>query len=255
MSNLQYNSIEEAYNKGVAYYKMIDGSFGKEQLLSHALEYLNVAANAGHSSAKYYLGLIYNDEYGQHGIRKDAAKAVQYFKVAAEQGVVDAQNEYAQALLHGDGIQENKNEYIYWLTKAADNGNIKAMFDMAQQLIGIMAERDQVMIPVNYRLAIHYLRKVAISDGYWQGFAQGLLGIAYVEGWGVSANDREALSFFLKALKNPGHHDPQDVFYVYRFLKTGSFPSMDEFSDEEYEECRNLRLKEALIDHLQRLGI
>lgn len=275
MSNLEYKSIEDAYNKGIAYCKEIaeddsDDSYDEREKLSSsekkrmmltAIRYFDIAANQRHALAQYNLGLIYNGEYEGCGVKIDKFKAANYFRFAAEEGVADAQFEYSQSLLHGDGVEKNSDEHMHWLAKSAENGSPKGMLYYAEQLIGELigdSGYDQ-KASSEYNLAIYYLRKAASCNGFlFQGKAQALMGVAYVEGWGVNPNNHSAIAFFSKALKDDGCFLWKHViFYVYKYLTTGSFPAADKLDEykDYYDVVSNMRLRDKLVEELQRQGI
>ncbi|CAG8440203.1 1523_t:CDS:2 [Acaulospora morrowiae] len=80
----------------------------------------------GDPKAKYWQGYyLWN---GYHG-SKDAEKATNLFKEAADAGEADAQYHYAMAIK--DNI-DRQSQFIEYLKKSADSSNQLALFDMAQ---------------------------------------------------------------------------------------------------------------------------
>lgn len=57
------------------------------------------------------------------GVKRDAAKAVEWFKKAAEQGNRNAQRNLGVAYLKGVGIAKDQVKAAEWLTKAAEQGD------------------------------------------------------------------------------------------------------------------------------------
>ena len=89
--------------------------------MDKAIEYLEMSAQQENSYAQYRLGVIYSDPELQG--RHDINKAIKYFKAVADQG-----NQFAQCRLgciyyFGKGVGRNREQGVYWLHKAADQGN------------------------------------------------------------------------------------------------------------------------------------
>jgi TPR repeat protein len=56
-------------------------------------------------------------------VPQDAAKAVELFKQAADQGNVDAQNNLGVMYYSGEGVPRDSDKAKEWFTKAAAQGN------------------------------------------------------------------------------------------------------------------------------------
>ena len=89
--------------------------------MDKAIEYLEMSAQQENPYAQYRLGVIYSDPELQG--RYDINKAIKYFKAIADQG-----NQFAQCRLgciyyFGKGVGRNREQGVYWLHKAADQGN------------------------------------------------------------------------------------------------------------------------------------
>ena len=89
--------------------------------MDKAIEYLEMSAQQENPYAQYRLGVIYSDPELQG--RYDINKAIKYFKAVADQG-----NQFAQCRLgciyyFGKGVGRNREQGVYWLNRAADQGN------------------------------------------------------------------------------------------------------------------------------------
>ena len=62
------------------------------------------AAEQGHASAQYSLGISYDQ--GQ-GVKQDYAEANKWYRKAAAQGLADAQNNLAYAYADGHGVKQD----------------------------------------------------------------------------------------------------------------------------------------------------
>lgn len=58
---------------------------------------------------------------------KIEAKALRFFERAALQGYPEAQNNAGYMYINGEGTEVNLQKGLYWLTKAVNNGNKKAI--------------------------------------------------------------------------------------------------------------------------------
>ena len=80
------------------------------------LRWLEAAAQNGNSYAAYRLGKEY-----LHG--EVADKAAQYFRYAADAGNPYAQYMLGKLYLNGDGVPRDKDEALYWMQSAAEQGH------------------------------------------------------------------------------------------------------------------------------------
>ena len=89
-------------------------------------------AAMGNEQSKYNQGLMYMEG---KGVAKNYAKAIDYMSGSAEKGDVVAQYYIATMYNMGDmgnGFNRDGNKYIYWLTRAAENGHEDALYQLAQ---------------------------------------------------------------------------------------------------------------------------
>ena len=119
---------EEKFFKAVEYYSKGDYSM--------ACFYLEEAANLGHIEAHHYLGNIYGSGLG---CTKDIDKAIKFFEVAANAGIINAQaNLGALYFQKGRNISYDNagakmmawNDGYRWSKQAADQGSTDAMFNL-----------------------------------------------------------------------------------------------------------------------------
>ncbi|MGA9528310.1 MAG: tetratricopeptide repeat protein [Terriglobales bacterium] len=92
--------------------------------LDAAQKWLKMSAGQNNAYGAYYLARLMTD--------RDAAKAPAFYKIAADQGLPQAQYSYGKALKDGHGIaQDPVNAYV-WLSIAADAGYNAAGHDLAE---------------------------------------------------------------------------------------------------------------------------
>jgi TPR repeat protein len=134
---------------------MYENGEGVEKNFQKSAEFTLKGANAGFESLQDHLGLMYENGVG---VKQDNDAAINWYKKAADTGYSPAQlhagklyqklNDYSSAAIYylkaanqndaeaqfsignsyrlGRGIQQSKNDAIYWYTKSAENGNANA---------------------------------------------------------------------------------------------------------------------------------
>lgn len=85
-------------------------------------------ALAGDATAQLELGRAYEDG---KGVPQDEAKAVEWFRKAAEQGNAAAQNSLGVMYAHGRGVERNREEAVRWYRKAAKNGLSEGLYNVS----------------------------------------------------------------------------------------------------------------------------
>ena len=121
---------------------------------------------------------------------KDYAKALKYYKYAAEKNDNHAQFRLGYMYSMGKGVTQNNAEAVKWYLKSANQGN-----ESAQYNIGIMYENGRG-VKQDYSEANKWYLKAA-EQGY--ASAQYNLGGNIYAGKGVTQNYTEALNWWLKA--------------------------------------------------------
>jgi TPR repeat protein len=92
-------------------------------------------ADRSNPRALYYLSLLY---LSGKGVERDEFKAFKYCKMAAEEGMAEAQFQLGVMYLDGVGIMDDDEiKALEWLWKAADNGH-----QHANELFDFILNRD-----------------------------------------------------------------------------------------------------------------
>ena len=105
-----------------------------------AVEYFKHAADLGLEIAQYHLG--YCHAYG-FGVKQDYKKAKEYYKMAARQGSVYAHVRLINMYKHGIGTPQNFDAAIYWYKKLSELGNKNACLALANiYRVGERVEQD-----------------------------------------------------------------------------------------------------------------
>ena len=61
------------------------------------------------------IGWMYHEG---HGVKKDYAEAIKYFKVVAERGNVNAMNNLGNMYSKGEGVERDLKQAEYWYDRA-----------------------------------------------------------------------------------------------------------------------------------------
>ena len=152
-----------------------------------AVEWYRIAAEQGYADAQCNIGHMY--DMGE-GVTQDDAEAVRWYRKAAEQG-----NAYAQCYLgdmykYGQGVTQDDAEAVRWYRKAAEQGNADA-----QCYLGDMYKYGQGVTQDSAE-AVRWYRKAAEQG---DASAQYHLALRYKYGEGVPKNLSEARRWFQKA--------------------------------------------------------
>jgi len=134
------------------------------------------------------LGLLYLN--GGEGYDRDAGKAAYWFRRAAENGNVAAQNNLAFLYLNGQGVEKDFQEAALWLHRAAEAGNADA-----QRNLGLIYYYGEG-VEQDYQQAVFWFLKAA-KQGYV--LAQNNLAVMYAEGLGVEKNMERAIYWLQNA--------------------------------------------------------
>jgi len=93
-----------------------------------AVEWYRIAAEQGYADAQGNLGDMY--ESGR-GVTKDDAEAARWYRKAAEQGNARAQCILGYKYENGLGVPQDYAEAVRWYRKAADQGDANAQYNLA----------------------------------------------------------------------------------------------------------------------------
>ncbi len=152
-----------------------------------AVKYYRQAAERGYAKSQFLLASCY--AVGK-GVAKDPVQAVYWLRKAAEQGYADAQYGLGVCYDEGEGVARDPVKSVYWQRKAAEQGVADAQFNLGL----CYATGDGVA--QNLTQAFHWFRKAAeqgVTD------AQLNLGSYYYNGKGVAKNPSQAVYWFRKA--------------------------------------------------------
>lgn len=144
-------------------------------------------AQADNAMAQYALAGLYDNG---SGVPQDDALATQWYGKAAQHGIAEAQNNYAQALAEGRGVPQDLAQAVMWYRRSAEQGTAAAQTNLA------MMYWEGRGVPQDYVQAVEWLRRAA---GQEFGWAQYYLGGAYLEGLGVPKDEAQTVAWWQKA--------------------------------------------------------
>ena len=152
-----------------------------------ALEILKPLAEEGDSQAQITMGLMY--DYG-HGVKKDPAESIRWYRMAAEQGVPLVQHDIGVKYFQGQGVEQNYQEAAKWWEMSANAGIADSQFNL-----GLMYYRG-IGIAKDY-IKAGKLFENAAAQGH--GHAQYSLAVMYAFGQSKAKDYATALKWFRKS--------------------------------------------------------
>ena len=160
---------------------------GVKRNVQEAARWCRLAANDGLADAQCELAWMYENGVG---VAKDLAEAAAWYRKAAEQGNVGAQSQMGKMYNNGLGVKQNQLEALKWYRKAAEQGHAAAQCMLgAIYDEGLLVEKDEVE-------AIKWYRKSATQGNV---YAQYNLGEMYNKGRGVMRDTSVASMWYRKA--------------------------------------------------------
>ena len=133
----------------------------------------------------YHAAIDAQRQYGMnsYAATQDFEEAAKLYRIAADQGLADAQNNLGVLYTYGVGVQPDPKEAARWYRKAAEQGQPNAQFNLAA---AYAAGRG---VPLNASEEARWFR-MAAEQGYAP--AQAGLGSLYNGGRGVPRDQVEA---------------------------------------------------------------
>ena len=152
-----------------------------------AVEWYRRAAEQGKAVAQRNLGICYENGTG---VTKDTVKAVEWYRKAAEQGDAKAQRNLGICFFNGTGVTKDVAKAVEWLSKAAEQGDA-----VAQRNLGICYENGTGVTKDTVK-AVEWYRRAAEQGN---AEAQINLGFCYEKGTGVTKDAVKAVEWYRRA--------------------------------------------------------
>ncbi len=145
------------------------------------------SASSGNVDAQLALGRKYRDG---DGVEQDGDKAVEWLTKAANQGSTNAKYDLAYIYKEGDCVPLNYSKAIEWFTLAADEGDLDSLV-----WLGLLHERGHGF-PKDPSKAVEYY-SIAAAKG--DSYGQNNLGNSYRHGTGVPKDEKKAIEWLSKS--------------------------------------------------------
>ena len=276
--------------------------FGVEKSKSEARLWYIKAANNGFATAANDLGKMYEEG---DSVVKSSSEAFKWYMRGAELGHADAMSSVSGHYYRGDGVPKSMTSAAYWAKESRDAGNPvggmmftsiqkdypDAVANMSKGSSGLatastipppQASAPQLIAASEGFAAFengNYARARSILLPHAEngnGDAQNVIGILYLDGLGVTANDATAASWFRKAanIGNPAglYHLGAMVYYqrtgggvdpygtaksmLERAAGQGSAPARDLLATmEEDDRLRRIRDQQEYRDSLDDIDL
>ena len=142
--------------------KYYNGEGDVKQDYAKALGWFRKAADRGNAKAQNVIGGMY---YSGKGVTQDYQKAMKWFRKAADQGYAESQHNVGAMYQNGQGVTKDSAEAIRWLRKAADQGyqNSKDVLEKLNVVQDVRAEEA-------YKTGLKYYN----GDGVKQDFTSAM---------------------------------------------------------------------------------
>ena len=163
------------------------GTGGKTQDYAKALKYYRIAAERGKMEAINDIGYMYDKGLG---VTQDYSEAVKWYRKAAEQGDAVGQSNLGYMYEIGNGVTQDKVEAVKWYRKAAEQGHAGGQYNLGNMY------RNGYGVTQDYSEAVKWYRKAAEQGN---ANAQCSLGYMYEMGYGVIQDKAEAVKWYRKA--------------------------------------------------------
>lgn len=211
-SEQNVTSAEEMFQLGNALNFAKDASKDPAQ----AAVWYEKAANQGHASAQYVLGIMYG---AGRGVSQDNVKAAEWIQKAAEHGHADAQSSLASNYFRAQDYAGAAK----WWHLAAEQGHADSQYRLALCYYnGEGVLQDYAKAAERYRLAA--------EQGHVD--AQNNLGLMYTNGEGVPQDDAKAVEWYRLAAEQ-GHVYSQSNLAL-KYLKGEGVPQDNVKASEWY---------------------
>jgi TPR repeat protein len=156
-------------------------------------------AETGDASMQLNLGLSYHK--GKAGVAIDLPKAIKWYTLAAEAGIVKAQFNLGNCFFIGDGVTVDKREAVKWFKRAAEAGDAFSQYNLGNSYF------NGDGVTVDKREAIKWFT-LAAEAGI--SHAQFNLGNCFLKGDGIAVDKNEAIKWFTRAAE-AGHAKSQTI--------------------------------------------
>jgi len=199
-----------------------NGQGVEKDLYEAARWYKDAADNNGTANAAHSLAFMYmNGE----GVPENEKKAVDYFMIAAEGGIIQAQRIIAQEYVSGDILNRDYEAARVWMEKAANQGDAQAQLMLGRYYVSDFGYNDdqkafewfekaaeqgdaeaEYTVGGCYIYEIHVKKNPAVANQWFEKAASKEhpkamyeLGISYMDGRGITKNTDKGIQYLTAA--------------------------------------------------------
>ena len=199
-----------------------NGQGVEKDLYEAARWYKDAADNNGTANAAHSLAFMYmNGE----GVPENEKKAVDYFMIAAEGGIIQAQRIIAQEYVSGDILSRDYEAARVWMEKAANQGDAQAQLMLGRYYVSDFGYNDdqkafewfekaaeqgdaeaEYTVGGCYIYEIHVKKNPAVANQWFEKAASKEhpkamyeLGISYMDGRGITKNTDKGIQYLTAA--------------------------------------------------------
>ena len=183
--------------------KKYDTGDGVAKDPAKAVEYYKKAAEQGHVRAQYNLGVDYDNGIG---VAKDETEAARWYLKAAEQEHAEAQYNLGVCYLNGSGIVKDEGEAVKWFRRAAEHGDVDGQNNLGS------CYANGIGVAEDITEAVKWYRKSAEQG---DELGQVNLGACYLYGSGIAKDEGEAVKWFLKAAEQGDANGQNNLGFCY----------------------------------------
>lgn len=167
---------------------------------TEAAKWYRMAAEQGNIEAKFRLARLLQE--GEGGVKKDLKTAVSLYQKAADAGNIEAQNWLGYSYEYGLGIAVDNAKAAEWYRKSADGG-----FAIGQNNLGLLYLNGKG-VQRDYAQAFKLFDEASKKGDAW---AINNLGGMYEMGWGTKPNKAIALQLYGQAAAKGNPHADDNV--------------------------------------------
>ncbi len=178
--------------------------FGTRRDAQKAVTYYRLAAEKGLPRAQFKMGMRYAKG---EGVPRSAEESTRWFRKAAEGGDLDSSYNFGIALLRGEGIERNPAQAALWFRKSAERGHVASVVGLARMLAGWREG-----IEVNQVEAANWAL-LAAEAGSRE--AQNMMGTLYQHGQGVPRDYERAVYWYRLAAEQGEPLAQSNLGYMY----------------------------------------
>lgn len=145
-------------------------------------------------------------------VEQNGVLSVQYYKIAAELGYKKAQYKLGVCYSDGYGVNVDYDEALRWLNKAADQGDLEALYNIGN----IYRKMNIIEADSIYNDAVKRAKRILDSQEY-DSETMCVLGICLLKGKGTPKDANKAFVYLKKAAEGGNSNAQAYLGYCYHF--------------------------------------